>query len=105
MRRRVWYGAKYGILAGAAFIFMRTGEFIAGGAPELLSINAFLFLVGLGVALILLSPPLAPQHAAHGGRLRGYRLPAARARPRPRSAWTPRVINAGPSGAIVVRMH
>jgi hypothetical protein len=98
--------ATFGILAGAAFFLMRTGEYVAGGAPESLSINAFLFLVGLSVALLLLSPPPALRHATrHGGR-RGNR---ARAWGGLTSAQyllqMPRVINAGSSGHITVRMH
>jgi hypothetical protein len=102
----VWYGAKYGIIAGAAFLLMRTGEYIAGGAPESLSINAFLFLVGLGVALLLLSPPLAFRQGARGGLFRGYRKRASGGeRVRLRGQSYGRVINMGPSGAIVVKLH
>lgn len=98
--------AIYVILAGAAFLLMRTGEYVAGGAPESLSINAFLFLVGLSVALLLLSPPPALRHAARHGGQRGNRA-------RPRGGLTsaqyllakPRVINAGASGSVLVRMH
>jgi hypothetical protein len=101
----VWYGAKYGIIAGAAFLLMRTGEYIAGGAPESLSINAFLFLVGLGVALLLLSPPLAFRPAARRLTDRGYRSRVPSMRVRLRALNYGRVINSGPSGAVVVRVH
>ena len=100
----VWYGAKYGIMAGAAFLLMRTGEYIAGGAPESLSINAFLFLVGLGVALLLLSPPLANRQGARG-MYRGVRRRAATTSARLHTLTPGRVINMGPSGAIVVKLH
>lgn len=96
----------YVILAGAAFLLMRTGEYVAGGAPESLSINAFLFLVGLSVALLLLSPPPALRHAPRRGGWRGYRARAwGGLSSTQRYLPGPRVINAGSSGSVVVRMH
>jgi hypothetical protein len=105
MMRGARVSAVFGIVVGIAFLLMRTGEYIAGGAPELLSINAFLFLVGLSVALLLLSPPPASRQVAPGG-WRGFRI-AAWGRPGAytRALSIPRVINAGASGAITVRLH
>lgn len=41
----------------AAYVLLRLGEFITTGLrPDSLTINAFLFLMGLGGALTLLSP-------------------------------------------------
>ena len=41
----------------AAFVLLKLGEFITTGlGPNSLTINAFLFLMGLGGALTLLSP-------------------------------------------------
>lgn len=41
----------------AAYVLLRLGEFIATGlGPDSLTINAFLFLMGLGGAVVLLSP-------------------------------------------------
>lgn len=106
MLRGARIGANYGILVGIAFLLLRTGEYVAGGAPELLSINAFLFLVGLGGALLLLSPPLASRYSARHGGWRSFRRQAwGRSKPASSAQFLPRVINAGPSGAIVVRMH
>lgn len=106
MLRGARIGANYGILVGIAFLLLRTGEYVAGGAPELLSINAFLFLVGLGGALLLLSPPLASRHSSRSGGWWSFRQRAwGRSGPAPRALFLPRVINAGPSGAIVVKMH
>ncbi|MCB1215774.1 hypothetical protein KDL44_00155 [bacterium] len=43
----------------AAYVCLAVGEFASSGsAPNKLSINAFLFLVGLGGLFVLLSPSL-----------------------------------------------
>ncbi len=106
MMRGARVSAIFGILVGTAFLLMRTGEYVAGGAPELLSINAFLFLVGLGVALLLLSPPPASRYSARHGGWRSFRTRAwGRPSPASRAMFLPRVINAGPSGAVIVKMH
>ena len=61
MRRRLRLAIWYAILAGAAYLFMRLGEFYATGlTPSSPSINAFLFLAGLGGAMVLLSPAQTP---------------------------------------------
>jgi hypothetical protein len=58
MTRRFWKLAWIVLLAALAFMLMRMGEKSAAvGAPSVLTINAFLFLVGLSGALALLSPP------------------------------------------------
>ena len=74
------------MVAAALYMLARAGEFTAGGDPQALSINAFLFLVGLGSAIVLLSPaasrvrarslghPLARPRESLGWRRR-YRLP------------------------------
>ena len=45
-----------GVLGSVAYLLMQVGDFVAGGGSNLLSINAFLFLVGLSGACALLSP-------------------------------------------------
>jgi hypothetical protein len=104
MKRCLGLCVKYCFLAGASYLCARTGEYIAGGSPDLLSINAFLFLVGLGGALALLSPPhLHPRHARPGVlRPRAARSGAGR-RPAWRSAWTARPVVSAPSSMILVR--
>jgi len=60
MSRGMVLGTAFLLTVLAAYLLMLAGEFVAAGAsPEPPSINAFLFLVGLGGAIVLLSP--APQ--------------------------------------------
>ena len=67
MSRGMVLGAAFLLTALAAYFLMLAGEFVAAGAsPEPPSINAFLFLVGLGGALVLLSP--APRPSRHRWR-------------------------------------
>ena len=46
------------VLAPLGYMMLAFGEYVSAGiAPTSLSINAFLFLMGLGGAFALLSPP------------------------------------------------
>ncbi len=48
----------YLVVVALAYVLLGVGEFVAAGAsPTKLSINAFLFLMGLGGLIALLSPP------------------------------------------------
>ncbi len=48
----------YLVLVALAYVLLGVGEYVSAGAvPTKLSINAFLFLMGLGGLIALLSPP------------------------------------------------
>ncbi|MCH7471447.1 hypothetical protein IIA79_00645 [bacterium] len=58
--RKIRMGILYAIAALGAYCLFRLGGVVAGGdaAQTLLPTNAFLFLMGLGGVLALLSPPI-----------------------------------------------
>jgi len=57
MGRSVSVMVTFVVLAAAAYLLLRLGELAAtGSAPNSLTINAFLFLVGLSGLLRVLSP-------------------------------------------------
>jgi hypothetical protein len=57
MARGVSAGMLFIAACLAAYVLLKLGEFITTGlGPNSLTINAFLFLMGLGGALTLLSP-------------------------------------------------
>jgi len=62
-------GTVCGLLGSVAYLLMRVGDFVAGGGSNLLSINAFLFLVGLSGACALLSPAPVSRHRYSISRL------------------------------------
>lgn len=52
----------YLVLVALAYVLLGVGEYVSAGAvPTKLSINAFLFLMGLGGLTALLSPPVPPR--------------------------------------------
>ena len=54
----------FGIAFAAAYMFLAMGEFVSSGiAPTTFSTNAFLFLMGLGGIVSLLSP--SPSRLRH----------------------------------------
>ena len=60
MLRSVISGALICVSGLVAYILLRLDAYVAtGSGPDLLTINAFLFLIGLSGALSLLSPPLS----------------------------------------------
>jgi len=57
MAKGVSVGLLFVLASLAAYVLLKVGEFIATGLnPDSLTINAFLFLMGLSGALTLLSP-------------------------------------------------
>jgi hypothetical protein len=60
MSRTVKNVFLYLLLVPAAYLMLAFGLYVSSGVSHnSLSTNAFLFLTGLGGALVLLSPPLA----------------------------------------------
>jgi len=59
MAKGVSVGLLFVMASLAAYVLLKVGEFIATGLnPDSLTINAFLFLMGLSGALTLLSPTI-----------------------------------------------
>lgn len=59
MSRTVKRVLMYLLLVPAAYLMLAFGLYVSRGVSQTaLSTNAFLFLMGLGGALVLLSPPL-----------------------------------------------
>ena len=59
MSRTVRRVVKYLLLVPGAYLMLAFGLYVSSGESQTtLSTNAFLFLMGLGGALVLLSPPL-----------------------------------------------
>lgn len=57
MARSAMLAGLYVLAGWAAYLLLRLNEYVATGLkPDSLTINAFLFLVGLGGALTLLNP-------------------------------------------------